>query len=229
MLTVRDLKAGYGRTPVLHGLSLDLAPGEIVALLGRNGCGRSTLAKALMGQLPATGQVRWQGRELLGLAPHEIARLGLGHVPEGRDVFPTLTVHQNLQLGLKRGAPEALLDQAYALFPALAQRRHTAGGVLSGGEQQMLSLARALMGQPQMLIVDEPAEGLAPQLVQVLGQALGRLREQGVGILLIEQKLGLVRRVADRVLLMGRGSLVFEGTAAQLEQQARLRQAWLEM
>lgn len=229
MLTVRDLKAGYGRTPVLHGLSLDLAPGEIVALLGRNGCGRSTLAKALMGQLPATGQVRWQGRELLGLAPHEIARLGLGHVPEGRDVFPTLTVHQNLQLGLKRGAPEALLDQAYALFPALAQRRHTAGGVLSGGEQQMLSLARALMGQPQLLIVDEPAEGLAPQLVQVLGQALGRLREQGVGILLIEQKLGLVRRVADRVLLMGRGSLVFEGTAAQLEQQARLRQAWLEM
>ena len=228
MLNVRQLRAGY-RAPVLHGLDFDLAPGEIVALLGRNGCGRSTLAKALMGLVAAIGQVRWQGQELLGRPPHEIARLGLGYVPEGRDVFPTLSVQQNLSLGLRRGASPQLLAQAYELFPALVPRAHAPAGVLSGGEQQMLSLARALMGQPRLLIVDEPTEGLAPQLVQVLGQALARLRAQGVGILLIEQKFSLARRLADRVLLMGRGSLVFSGTTAQLDSDAAMRQAWLEI
>lgn len=229
MLKVTNLHAAYGSHAVLRGLSFSVAPGEIVALLGRNGSGRSTLAKALMGQVAATGQVSWQQQALLGMPPHSIARCGLGHVPEGRDAFPGLSVHQNLLLGLKPGDSEALLDQAYALFPALRKRQHTQAGVLSGGEQQMLSLARALMGRPRLLVADEPCEGLAPQLVESVGQALAGLRSQGVGVLLIEQKLTLVRALADRVLVMGRGEIVFEGSVAQLEARTDLRREWLAL
>lgn len=229
MLKVCQLHAGYASQPVLRGLNLQVAGGEIVALLGRNGSGRSTLARALMGMLPASGQVSWQGRELQGLPTHERARLGLAHVPESRDVFPSLSVRHNLLLGLKPGVPEALLEQAYALFPALLARQHIPAGVLSGGEQQMLSLARALMGQPRLLIADEPCEGLAPQVVQLLGRAMGALRDSGVGILLIEQRLSLVHTLADRVLVMGRGEIVFEGSAAELEARHDVRQQWLEL
>jgi branched-chain amino acid transport system ATP-binding protein len=229
MLTVQHLHASYGSHAVLKGLSLQVKPGEIVALLGRNGSGRSTLAKALMGLVPATGQVHWQGQALLGWPAHQLARLGLAYVPESRDVFPSLSVHQNLLLGLKTGASEALLEAAYDMFAALRQRQHTPAGVLSGGEQQMLSLARALVGQPRVLVADEPCEGLAPQVVEVVGQALGRLRAAGVGVLLIEQKLALVRTWADRVLVMGRGEIVFAGTVASLEASAEVRREWLEL
>ena len=229
MLTVQHLHASYGSHAVLKGLSLQVKPGEIVALLGRNGSGRSTLAKALMGLVPATGQVHWQGQALLSWPAHQLARLGLAYVPESRDVFPSLSVHQNLLLGLKTGASEALLEAAYDMFAALRQRQHTPAGVLSGGEQQMLSLARALVGQPRVLVADEPCEGLAPQVVEVVGQALGRLRAAGVGVLLIEQKLALVRTWADRVLVMGRGEIVFAGTVASLEASAEVRREWLEL
>lgn len=229
MLNVRKLSVAYGAQLAVRGVDLDVAPGEVVALLGRNGSGRSSLARALMGLQPSSGQVRWLGQSLEGRAAHERARLGLGHVPEGRDVFPALSVHQNLLLGLKPGAGAQSLAQAYALFPALAERRHTSAAVLSGGEQQMLSLARTLLGEPRLLIVDEATEGLAPQVVARVAQVLSERRAAGVGILLIEQRLGLVQGLADRVLLMGRGEIVFSGTPAQLMADAKLRQDWLEL
>ncbi len=232
MLKVRGLQVSHGAQLAVRGVDLDLAPGEVVALLGRNGSGRSSLARALMGLLPSRGQLSWQGRALQDLAAHERARLGLGLVPEGREVFPALSVAQNLLLGLKKdmtGRPEDLLAQAYAWFPALARRRHASAAVLSGGEQQMLSLARTLLGEPSLLIVDEPTEGLAPQVVEVVAQVLAERRAAGVGILLIEQRLTLVHRLADRVLLMGRGEIVFAGTPAQLSAHAQLRHEWLEL
>ncbi len=229
MLTVRQLQAGYGPSPVLRGVDFTLEPGEVVVLLGRNGSGRSTLAKALMGRLAARGSVRWHGQELVGRPPHEIARLGLGHVPEGREVFPSLTVQQNLLLGLPRGAPEAGTEEAYGWFPALHPRRHAPAAVLSGGEQQMLSLARALLGGPQLLIVDEPTEGLSPQAVEAVSRVLAARAAAGTGLLLIEQRLTRVQALADRVLVMGRGELVFGGSAAELQAQSALRRQWLEL
>lgn len=229
MLSVQGLRVSYGAHVAVRGVDLQVSRGEIVALLGRNGSGRSTLARALMGLLPAQGQVQWQGQSLLGRPAHEIARLGLGYVPESRDMFAALTVHQNLLLGLKAGAKDERLDEAYALFPALRQRRHLSAALLSGGEQQMLSLARTLLGQPQLLIVDEPTEGLAPQVVEVVAQVLSQRRAAGVGMVLIEQKLALVERLADRVLVMGRGEIVFAGTAAQLQGSDVLRREWLEL
>ena len=229
MLRVRDLQVAYGAAMALRGVSIDLLPGQLLAVLGRNGSGRSTLAQALMGLVPARGQVRWHQHELLGRPAHQIARLGLGHVPESRDAFPGLSVHQNLMLGLQRGNSENLLEQAYAWFPALAPRRDTPAGVLSGGEQQLLSLARTLMGEPRLLIVDEPTEGLAPQWVDAVGQALSRLKAAGVAIVLIEQKFTLARLLADRVILLGRGAIVFEGSVAQLQADADLRQSWLDI
>ena len=242
-LQVRGLVARRAGTPVLHGVDLDLRPGEIVALLGRNGAGRSTTAMALMGLVPAGGQVLWRGRELTGLAPHEIARLGLGYVPEGREVFPTLTVHQNLLLGEQAGRHGAsndgflhgrdpapwTLDDLYALFPALRERQHAPAGVLSGGEQQMLALCRTLMGQPRLMLVDEPTEGLAPAVARQVARCLQALRERGVGVLLIEQKLGIAMELADRVLVMGRGRLVFDGTPDRFLASPDIRREWLEV
>ena len=240
MLSVARLRAGYGATPVLHGVSFDVHAGEIVALLGRNGAGRSTTARALMGLLPAQGERHWRGQSLAGLPPHRIARLGLGYVPEGRDIFTRLSVEQNLRLGLKpggvwrrarhtpaTGAAAWTLDTAYQQFPALAARRHAPASVLSGGEQQMLALARTLLGQPQLLIVDEPTEGLAPQITAQLATLLQALRAQGLGVLLIEQKQSLALAIADRVLVMGRGQIVFAGTPEELRANADVQRAWL--
>ena len=233
-LQIADLHAGHGAAPVLRGVTLAVRPGEIVALLGRNGAGRSTLLQAVMGLLPARGTLRWCQHDLAGLAPHRIARLGVGYVPESRDVFPGLTVAQNLRLGEQprragRPPPRWRRDELLAMFPALQPRLHTAAGVLSGGEQQMLTLARTLMGDPDVLLVDEPTEGLAPQVVAQVATLLRLLREQGLAVLLVEQKLTLALQVADRCALMGGGRIVFEGTPQQLLAADALRREWLEV
>ncbi|MFC7410731.1 ABC transporter ATP-binding protein [Hydrogenophaga atypica] len=231
-LAVSGLLAGYGQSRVLQGVDFELAAGSILAVLGRNGSGRSTLARALMGLVPARGSVRWLGHELLGLPPHAIARLGVAYVPESRDVFPRLTVAQNLTLGLQPRSTRPVCwtqEWVYDSFPALAARWDVAAGVLSGGEQQMLSLCRALMGAPQLLIVDEPTEGLAPQVVTQVDALLRALSTQGMAVLLIEQKLDLSLAVADRVAVMGHGRLVFDGSPAQLLASPAVVQEWLEV
>ncbi len=231
MLEVVNLQAWYGQSHVLQGVSLRVGEGEIVALLGRNGAGRSTTVRALMGELRATGTAHWQGQSLLGLPSHAIARLGVGCVPEQRDIFPGLSVMQNLQLGLKPGQRLApgQLDALFALFPALAARLDVPGGALSGGEQQMLCIARTLMGAPRLLLVDEPTEGLAPRLAEQVAQSLQQIAAGGVGILLVEQKLDIALRIASRVYVMGRGRVVFEGTPAALLAAEAVRREWLEV
>ena len=231
MLKVRHLHAFYGKSHVLHDVNLDVGEGEIVALLGRNGSGRSTTAKAILGLVERTGLVNWRGRELQGAKPFEIAHAGIGYVPESRDIFPRLTVHQNLMLGQKRGArnPRWGFDDMYTLFPRLRERQHTEAGVLSGGEQQMLTLCRSLMGDPDLLLIDEPTEGLAPKIVELVAAYLEALRSRGVAVLLIEQKLAIALDISDRALVMGRGSIVFEGTPAQLKADPAVRREWLEI
>ncbi|AJP57757.1 ABC transporter ATP-binding protein [Pandoraea vervacti] len=238
MLELVDVRAGYGGSRVLHGVTMQVAPGEIVAVLGRNGAGRSTLARAIMGQLPREGEIRWRERSLVSLAPHQIARLGVGYVPETRDVFGPLTVLQNLQLGQRtgktvsraRGAGRAMtLAQAFERFEELAPRRDAPAALLSGGEQQLLCLCRAMMAGPDLLIVDEPTEGLAPRVVARIGRILTDLRAAGVAILLIEQKLSLALSCAQRVVVMGRGALVFEGSPQTLAASPEIRREWLEV
>jgi branched-chain amino acid transport system ATP-binding protein len=230
-LVIEALQARHGAVPVLRGVSLTVAPGEIVALLGRNGSGRTTLARTLLGLVPGTGSARWRGRELLGRPTHAIARLGVGYVPESRDVFPTLTVAQNLALGRQPGQPPGGFDDtaAFQLFPQLALRRAQPAGVLSGGEQQMLSLARTLMGEPSLLVVDEPTEGLAPALVDQVAACLRQRRERGVAVLLIEQKLDMALALADRCAVMGQGRVVFEGSLSRLLSDSTPRREWLEV
>lgn len=232
MLELKNLHAWYGQSHVLHGVDLCVRAGEIVALLGRNGSGRSTTAKAVMGLVACEGSIVWQGREVLGRQPFELAQLGLGYVPESRDVFPTLTVEQNLLLGQKRRAPAAArwgLADMYALFPRLKERQHTAAGVLSGGEQQMLTLCRTLMGDPSLILIDEPTEGLAPQIVAQVADFLQALRARGVSVLLIEQKLSIALSISDRCLVMGHGRIVFDGVPDRLMSDAGLRREWLEV
>lgn len=231
MLTVRGLEAGYGARPVLHGVDLEVAPGEIVALLGRNGSGRSTTAKALMGLLSARGSVRWNGVELLGRPAHQIARAGLGYVPESRDIFPTLSVAENLRLGERPrpGTRRWTTTELLARFPRLAERAQAPAGVLSGGEQQMLTLARTLVGDPELLIVDEPTEGLAPLVLAQVAELLAEARRRGVGVLLVEQKLAIALQIADRCLVMGHGRIVFAGTPAALAADGGVRREWLEV
>ena len=231
MLSVRDLHAYYGKSHVLHGVEFDVQPGEIVALLGRNGSGRSTTAKAIMGMVQAQGTVSLKEHALLGRKPFEIAHLGLGYVPESRDIFPTLTVQQNLLLGQKGSGKGSRwgFDDMYAMFPRLKEREHTEAGVLSGGEQQMLTLCRTLMGDPELIIIDEPTEGLAPKIVELVGEYLRKLKERGISVLLIEQKLTIAMQISDRVLVMGHGSIVFEGAPEQLRADAAIRKVWLEV
>ena len=231
MLQLENLHAGYGQSHVLHGVSLQVEPGEIVALLGRNGSGRSTTAKAIMGLVQSEGTLRWQGESLQGKKTFEIAQLGIGYVPESRDVFPGLTVAQNLRLGQKssRSTGRWSLADMYQLFPPLLARQHTPAGVLSGGEQQMLTLCRTLMGDPALILIDEPTEGLAPQMVARVAHFLQTLKQKGVSVLLMEQKLSIALDVADRCLVMGHGRIVFAGTPAELRQAHDIRQEWLEL
>ena len=231
MLKIENLHAYYGKSHVLHGVSFQVGKGEIVALLGRNGSGRSTTAKAIMGLVDCEGGIEWQGRAIQGRKPFEIAHLGLGYVPENRDVFPKLTVHQNLLLGQKgKGAGSRWgFDDVYAMFPSLKERQHTEAGVLSGGEQQMLTLCRTLMGNPDLIIIDEPTEGLAPKIVEQVGEFLQVLKGRGVSVLLIEQKLTIALAISDRVLVMGHGSIVFEGSPESLRADPHTRKEWLEV
>ena len=231
MLKVNNLHAYYGKSHVLHGVQFEVGKGEIVALLGRNGSGRSTTAKAVMGMVDCQGSVQWQGSEIMGKKPYEIAHLGIGYVPENRDIFPTLTVHQNLMLGQKGSGKGSRWDfeDMYDMFPRLKERQHTEAGVLSGGEQQMLTLCRTLMGDPDLIIIDEPTEGLAPMIVQLVGEYLKKLKARGISVLLIEQKLTIAMTVSDRALVMGHGSIVFQGTPDSLRADAYIRKEWLEV
>ncbi|MDZ4187222.1 MAG: ABC transporter ATP-binding protein [Hydrogenophaga sp.] len=231
MLKIENLHAYYGKSHVLHGVSFEVGQGEIVALLGRNGSGRSTTAKAIMGLVDCNGTITWKSQSIQGKKPFEIAHLGLGYVPENRDIFPKLTVHQNLLLGQKgkgKGSRWSF-DDMYAIFPRLKEREHTEAGVLSGGEQQMLTLCRTLMGDPDLIIIDEPTEGLAPKIVELVGQYLQTLKARGVSVLLIEQKLTIAMAISDRALVMGHGSIVFQGTPDSLRADPYTRKEWLEV
>ncbi len=231
MLKLDNVHAFYGKSHVLHGVHFEVRPGEIVALLGRNGSGRSTTVKTIMGLVDGTGSVRWRDGEILGRPAFEIAHAGIGYVPENRDIFPTLTVHQNLALGRKSGAknPRWSFDDMYKMFPRLKERQHTEAGVLSGGEQQMLTLCRTLMGDPDLIMIDEPTEGLAPKIVELVGEYLRELRRRGISVLLVEQKLTIALEVSERCLVMGHGQIVFEGTPADLRANAGIRREWLEV
>ena len=236
-LQVNQLHAFYGKSHVLRGIDLSVAPGEIVAVLGRNGSGRSTLARALVGQLPSSGSVVWNGQALSGRKAFDIAQMGVGYLPESRDIFPTLSAHQNLLLGLKTNtkntplknmpSSEALFQKIYSLFPKLKERQHALGASLSGGEQQMLALGRTLMGQPQLLVADEPSEGLAPQMVKTIAKVLQDLAQSGVAIVLMEQKLALALQIANRAVVIGHGQIVFDGTPQALAARPAICQEWL--
>ena len=237
MLAVKNLHAYYGKSHVLHGVSFNVQPGEIVALLGRNGSGRSTTAKAIMGLVDCQGSISWEtgkfSGEIVGRKAYQIAHLGIGYVPENRDIFPKLTVEQNLLLGQKssKGTKDQRwsFDDMYRMFPRLLERQHTEAGVLSGGEQQMLTLCRTLMGDPDLIIIDEPTEGLAPKIVELVGQYLQTLKAKGISVLLIEQKLTIAMAISDRALVMGHGSIVFDGTPDSLRADAYTRKEWLEV
>lgn len=231
MLSIKNLHAYYGKSHVLHGVSFNVQAGEIVALLGRNGSGRSTTAKAIMGLVECTGDIQWKGQQIAGHKAYEIAHLGLGYVPENRDIFPTLTVQQNLMLGQKGKGKDSRwsFDDMYQMFPRLKDRQHTEAGVLSGGEQQMLTLCRTLMGDPDLIIIDEPTEGLAPKIVALVGQFFQTLKTKGISVLLIEQKLTIAMAISDRALVMGHGSIVFDGTPDGLRSDAYIRKEWLEV
>ena len=231
MLKVENLHAYYGKSHVLHGVGFDVQPGEIVALLGRNGSGRSTAAKAVMGLVDWQGTLQWKGQDLNGRKAYEIAHLGIGYVPESRDVFPNLTVHQNLLLGQKGSGRDSRwsFDDMYEMFPRLKERRNIEAGVMSGGEQQMLTLCRTLMGDPDLIVIDESTEGLAPKIVELVGEYLTRLKQRGISVLLIEQKLTIAMTISDRALVMGHGSIVFQGTPDELRANSYVRKEWLEV
>jgi len=231
MLEVRDLHAYYGKSHILQGVSLDVAAGEVICLLGRNGVGRSTTVKAIMGEVQPHGTIRFKGRDIAGLPNYMIARSGLGYVPEHRDIFPGLTVRQNLLLGVKdvRRPGKWRIEGMLEMFPNLAARADTPAGVLSGGEKQMLTVCRTLMGDPELIMIDEPTEGLAPLIVQQVGDLIARIAEAGVSILLVEQKLSIALRISHRVYVMGHGRIVFEGTPDQLRANDEVRKEWLEV
>ena len=230
LLEIKDLNAFYGKSHVLHGVDMIVNQGEIVSLLGRNGVGRSTTIKAAMGQVEAKGSIRFKGEEIIGLKAFQIAHKGLGYVPENRDIFPSLTVEQNLILGQKTNQKSRWgLSDMYQMFPRLKERQHTSAGVLSGGEQQMLTLCRTLMGDPDLIMIDEPTEGLAPKIVDLVAEYLKELKNRGISVLLVEQKLAIALEISQRVYVMGHGSIVFEGSPEDLRKNENIRKEWLEV
>lgn len=234
MLEIDALHAYYGKSHILQGVSFRVGEGEIVSLLGRNGAGRSTTIKTIMGLVQSHGAVRFKGERIDGLKSHEIARRGLGYVPEDRAIFPDLTVRENLMLGMKARLsngrrPRWSLEDTFERFPLLRERADAPGGVLSGGEQQMLTICRTLMGDPDLIMIDEPTEGLAPKLVELVGELLREIAQRGIAILIIEQKLTIALAISDRVYVMGHGHIVFEGTPAELRANEAVRKEWLEV
>jgi len=232
-LAVEALEAGYGKAQVLFGVDLEVGKGEIVALLGANGAGKTTLLRVISGLLrPWAGRVLLDGRDLKGLSPAKRARLGLGHVPEGRQLFPLMTVEENLRLGaafLAPGRDKEGYQRVYALFPRLGERRRQLAGTLSGGEQQMLAIGRALMGFPKILLVDEPSLGLSPRLAEEVLLALKAVAGEGVGVFLVEQNVALSLEVAERAYVLEQGRVVLEGPARVLAQDPRVREAYLSL
>jgi branched-chain amino acid transport system ATP-binding protein len=231
MLEISDLHAYYGKSHILQGVEMHIGAGEVVSLLGRNGVGRSTTVKAIMGEVPPIGTITFKGQNIAGLPSYKIARLGLGYVPEHRDIFPSLTVRQNLLLGIKdTGRPGKWRpDDMLEMFPNLKARADTAAGVLSGGEKQMLTICRTLMGDPELIMIDEPTEGLAPLIVQQVGDLIAEIARRGLAILLVEQKLSIAMRISHRLYIMGHGRIVFEGTPADLKASQSVRKEWLEV
>ncbi len=231
MLEVSDLHAYYGKSHILQGVSFTVGAGEIVSLLGRNGVGRSTTIKTIMGEVRPEGSIKFRGEEIAGLKTHEIARRGLGYVPENRDIFPTLTVRQNLIMGIKntRRAGRWSIEDMFELFPLLRERADIDGGVISGGEQQMLTICRTLMGDPDLIMIDEPTEGLAPKIVKQLAERLEEIAKRGISILLVEQKLTIALKISQRLYVMGHGHIVFEGRPEELRANDEIRKEWLEV
>ncbi len=233
LLEIKDLHAYYGKSHVLQGVDMNIQKGEIVALLGRNGVGRSTTCKTVMGEVEPHGSIRFNGTEIAGKKAFDVARLGIGYVPENRDIFPGLTTRQNLVLGLKPGQKDGQgrwsLDNMFSMFENLANRADTEASVLSGGEKQMLTMCRTLMGDPELIMIDEPTEGLAPQMVQKVASVLTEIANRGVSTLLVEQKLDIAMDIADRVYVMGHGRVVFEGTPDELRSRDDVRKEWLEV
>ncbi len=235
ILDVVDLHAYYGKSHILRGVRFSVNEGEIVSLLGRNGVGRSTTIKAIMGDVAPKGSIRFRGGEIVGRRPNEIARLGLGYVPETRDIFPGLTVRQNLLLGEKSGKSARLakalwtMQDMFDMFPILAERAEAPAGVLSGGEQQMLTICRTLMGNPELIMIDEPTEGLSPLMVEHVSHLLTEIARRGVSMLLVEQKLTIALKISDRLYVMGHGQIVFEGTPSNLAANEAVRKEWLEV
>lgn len=233
MLDVTDLHAFYGKSHILQGVNMSIQEGEIVALLGRNGVGRSTTCKAVMGEVPPQGSVQFKGREIAGKKAFEIANMGIGYVPENRDIFPGLTTRQNLILGLKPGQKDGAgrwsMQDMFDMFSNLNERADVEASVLSGGEQQMLTMCRTLMGDPDFIMIDEPTEGLSPQMTQKVAMLLQEIAKRGIATLLVEQKLAIAMDIAHRVYVMGHGQVVFEGTPQELRDREDVRKEWLEV
>ena len=231
MLEVSAMHAYYGKSHILQGVDFKIAEGEIVSLLGRNGVGRSTTLKAITGEVPPRGSIRFRGEQIAGLKMHQIARRGIGYVPENRNIFPTLTVRQNLILGIKKMRERGRwsIDDMFDLFPLLGERADVLGSVISGGEQQMLTICRTLMGDPDLIMIDEPTEGLAPKLVEQVSRLLTEIAARGVSLLLVEQKLAIALKISQRILVMGHGRIVFTGTTEAFAANTDVRKEWLEV
>jgi branched-chain amino acid transport system ATP-binding protein len=231
MLEVSDLHAYYGRSHILQGVNLNVKQGEIVSLLGRNGVGRSTTCKTIMGLVPPHGSIRFKGEEIAGLKPHTIARRGVGYVPEDREIFPRLSVLHNLELGMKSRAQKGRwsIEDVFRLFPKLGDRTHVLGGFISGGEQQMLTMCRTLLGDPDFIMIDEPTEGLAPKMVEQVSMLIQEIAGRGISVLLVEQKLTIALAISHRLYVMGQGRVVFEGTPDEFEADTSIRKEWLEI